>query len=142
MSANSNEHDLAAESTAHGGSDAWLTTELTADTYLLAIFKPPADEPEARPVARFCQSGSDLVDELFMQATSMSALYVLHLKREGTDCVPRLLTVVDVVRCQVPDRGNRLATMLTTLCGLRLWVPGAGTLDSLEATYLICHFQA
>lgn len=129
-------------STAQGGNDMWLTAELTSDSYLLAIFKPPVDEPDARPTARFCQSDSDRVDELFMQATCMSALYVLHLKREGTDCVPRLLAVVDVVRCQVPDRGNRLATMLTTSCGLHLWLPGAVTLDSLEATYLICHFQA
>lgn len=129
-------------STAQGGSDTWLSTELTSDTYLLAIFKPPADEPESRPVARVCNSDSDLVDRLFMQATSMSALYVLHLEREGTNCVPRLLTVVDVVRCQVPVRGNRLATMFTTSCGMHFWVPGVGTLDSLEATYLICHFEA
>ena len=142
MTTNPSAPASALHSTVQVSADAWLTTELASDTYLLAIFKPPADEPVARPTARFCQSDSDRVDELFMQATSMSALYVLHFKREGTDCVPRLLTVVDVVRCQVPDRGNRLATMLTTSCGLHLWVPGAGTLDSLEATYLICHFQA
>ena len=142
MSANSNEHDLAAESTSLGGSDAWLTTELTADTYLLAIFKAPADEPEARPVARFCQTDSDRVDALFMQATYMASLYLLCLKPDGTNLVPRLLTVVDVVRCEVPARGNRLVTMLTTSCGLNLWVPGAGTIDTLEPSYRICCFQA
>ncbi len=142
MSANSNEHDLAEESTAQGGSDDWLTTELTADTYLLAIFKPPADEPEARPVVRLCQSDSDLVDALFMRATCMAALYLLCLKPDGTNLVPRLLTVVDVVRCEVPERGNRLVTKVTTSCGLHLWVPGAGTLDSLEPSYRICFFQA
>ena len=120
----------------------WLTTDLTADTYLLAILKPPADEPEARPVARMCHTHNDLVDALFMQATNMTALYLLHLKREGTNCVPRLLTVVEVARCQVPERGNRLVTMLTTSCGLHVWVPGAGTLDTIEPSYLICRFQA
>ena len=77
-----------------------------------------------------------------MQATNMTALYLLHLKREGTNCVPRLLTVVEVARCQVPERGNRLVTMLTTSCGLHVWVPGAGTLDTIEPSYLICRFQA
>lgn len=129
-------------STVRVAADAWLTTELASDTYLVAIYKPPADEPEARPVATFCQSDSDLVDALFMKAACMTALYVLHLKREGTGCVPRLLTVVEVARYQVPERGNRLVTMLTTSCGLHLWVPGAGTLDTLEPSYLICRFQA
>jgi len=142
MTTNPSAPGTADASTAQGGSDTWLTTELTSDTYLLAIFKPPADEPEARPVARICHTDSDRVDQLFLQATSMTALYLLHLKREGTDCVPRLLTVVDVVRCQVPERGNRLVTMITTSCGLNLWVPGAGTLDSLEPSYRICFFQA
>ena len=141
MSANSNEHDLAGEFTAQGGADNWLTTELTADTYLLAIFKPPADEPEARHVVSLCHTDSDLVDALFMKATSMTALYLLYVKPDGTNLVPRLLTVVEVVRCQVPERGNRLVTMLTTSCGLSLWVPGAGTIDTLEPTYRICRFQ-
>ena len=130
------------DSTVQVAADAWLTTELASDTYLLAIYKPPADEPEARPVAKLCQSDSDRVDELFMQATNMTALYLLHLKREGTNCVPRLLTVVEVARCQVPERGSRLVTMLTTSCGLHFWVPGAGTLDTIKPSYLICRFQA
>jgi hypothetical protein len=142
MSSNSTEHDLAAESTAQGGTDKWLMTDLTADTYLLAIFKPPADEPEASPVARVCHTDSDLVDALFMHATNMTALYLLLMKPEGANLVPRLLTVVDVVRCEVPERGNRLVTRVTTSCGLHLWVPGAGTLDSLEPSYRICCFQA
>ena len=141
MSASSTEHDLAAASTAQGGTDNWLKTELTADTYLLAIFQPPADEPEARPVARFCQTDSDLVDALFMQATNMASLYLLHMNLDGNNLIPRLLTVVDVVRCEVPERGNRLVTRLTTSCGLHLWVPGTGTLDTLEPFYRICRFR-
>lgn len=141
MSANSNEHDFSAESTAQGGTDNWLKTDLTADTYLLAILKAPADEPEARPVVRLCQSDSDLVDALFMKSTCMTALYLLYVKPNGTNIVPRLLTVVEVVRCQVPERGNRLVTMLTTSCGLNLWVPGAGTIDTLEPVYRICSFE-
>ena len=127
--------------TAPVGTDAWLTTELTSDTYVLAVFKPPADEPEARPVARLCQSDSDRVDDLFMQATCIAALYVLYLKPEGMARVPRLLTVVEVVRCQVPEQGNRLVTMLTTSCGLHLWVPGAGTIDTIKPIYLIGSFH-
>ena len=129
-------------STAQGGADSWLTTELTADTYLLAVYKPPADEPEARPVVTLCQSDSDLVDALFMKSTCMTALFLLYVKPDGTNLLPRLLPVIDVVRCQVPERGNRLVTRLTTSCGLQMWLPGAGTIETLEASYLVCHFQA
>jgi len=141
MTTNPSAPGSADSSTAQGGSDTWLTTELTSDTYLLAIYKPPADEPEARPIARVCHSDSDLVDGLFMHATNMAALYLLYMKPDGPNLVPQLLTVVEVVRCQVPEQGNRLVTMLTTSCGLHLWVPGAGTIDTIKPIYLICSFQ-
>lgn len=126
---------------AHDGSDAWVTLELTADSYLMAVFKPRADEPDARPIVRVCAAESDRVDELFMLSTSMTGLYVLDLKPDGNSCVPTLRTVVKVARCQVPERSDRLVTMLTTACGLNLWVPGEGTLETLKPIYLICNFK-
>lgn len=131
----------AAEPEAEAGEDEWLAADLTSETYLLAIFQAPADEFEARPVVRICQTDSDRVDELFMQANNMVGLHVLDLRPAGADCFPRLLKVAEVLRCRVPARRNRLVTLLITVCGLRVWMPGEGALEALEPAYRICNFD-